>query len=122
MTDVHMKSLLRGVDATPLGESDPTVSGVAYRSDAVSPGDAFFCIRGFAHDGHDFAEDAVARGASALVVERALSDVDAPQFLVSDTRVALALRGRRVLRPPQPNDEPHRDHRHQRKDHHDLPA
>ena len=55
----------------------------------VRPGDAFFCVPGFAHDGHDFAADAVARGASALVVEREL-ELDVPQFVVDDSRVALA--------------------------------
>ena len=85
-----MMSLLRAVETTALSHVDPLVSGVAYRSDAVSPGDAFFCIRGFAHDGHDFAQDAVARGAAALVVEREVPHVDAPQFLVADSRVALA--------------------------------
>ncbi|HEY5541222.1 MAG TPA: UDP-N-acetylmuramoyl-L-alanyl-D-glutamate--2,6-diaminopimelate ligase [Coriobacteriia bacterium] len=91
MTERTMTSLLEGVGARPVGPADAVVSGVAYRSSAVVPGDAFFCVAGFAHDGHDYAADAVARGAAALVVERALPDVDAPQFLVADTRVALAL-------------------------------
>ena len=91
MTETHMMSLLAGMGAVALSVQDVTVRGIAYRSDAVSPGDAFFCVRGFAHDGHDFAQDAVLRGAAALVVERELPEVDAPQFLVSDTRAALAL-------------------------------
>ncbi len=91
MTQSHMMSLLGGVNAMPLSGPDSAISGVAYRSDSVSPGDAFFCIRGLAHDGHDYAEDAIRRGAAALVVERALPHLDAPQFLVPDSRVALAL-------------------------------
>jgi UDP-N-acetylmuramoyl-L-alanyl-D-glutamate--2,6-diaminopimelate ligase len=91
MIPAHMMSLLSGITATPLSGSDPAISGVAYRSDAVSPGDAFFCIRGLAHDGHDYAEDAIGRGAAALVVERELPHIDAPQFRVTDSRVALAL-------------------------------
>ncbi len=81
---------LVGKSARALGLDDVDVTGVAYRSDKVRKGDAFFCVSGFAHDGHDFAEDAVARGAAALVVERELS-VAVPQFVVEDTRVALAL-------------------------------
>jgi UDP-N-acetylmuramoyl-L-alanyl-D-glutamate--2,6-diaminopimelate ligase len=91
MTDTHMTHLLRGVSAQPLSTADPAITGVAYRSDMVSPGDAFFCIRGFAHDGHDFARDAVDRGAAALVVEYELREIPVPQFVVADTRVALAL-------------------------------
>jgi UDP-N-acetylmuramoyl-L-alanyl-D-glutamate--2,6-diaminopimelate ligase len=41
-------------------------------------------------DGHDFAADAVERGAVALVVERPL-EVDAPQVVVPDARAAMAV-------------------------------
>jgi len=85
----RMIDLLASVGATPTGSTDASVSGIAYRSDKVRPGDAFFCVSGFAHDGHDFAHDAVSRGATALVVERKLP-LETPQFLVDDTRVALA--------------------------------
>jgi UDP-N-acetylmuramoyl-L-alanyl-D-glutamate--2,6-diaminopimelate ligase len=91
MTQLRMASLLRGVAPRSLGSEDPVIGGIAYRSDTVSPGDAFFCIRGFTHDGHDYASDAAERGAAALVVERELRDIPVPQFMVSDTRVALAL-------------------------------
>lgn len=83
-------ALLADVDARPLSTAEAQVTGVAYRSDRVRPGDAFVCVRGFMHDGHDFAADAVSHGAAALVVERPLPDVDAPQFQVPDARVALA--------------------------------
>ncbi|MEI7814278.1 MAG: UDP-N-acetylmuramoyl-L-alanyl-D-glutamate--2,6-diaminopimelate ligase [Coriobacteriia bacterium] len=91
MTEANMTSLLCDVAATPLRASDAVVAGIAYRSDAVSPGEVFFCVRGFSRDGHDFAQDAIDRGAAALVVERELPGVEVPQFLVSDSRVALAL-------------------------------
>jgi UDP-N-acetylmuramoyl-L-alanyl-D-glutamate--2,6-diaminopimelate ligase len=80
---------LIGDDARAVSVPDVPVSGIAYRSGAVAAGDAFFCIAGFKHDGHDFAADAVASGAAALVVERELP-VNAPQFVVSDTRSALS--------------------------------
>jgi UDP-N-acetylmuramoyl-L-alanyl-D-glutamate--2,6-diaminopimelate ligase len=67
------------------------VTGIAYRSDAVRPGDAFFCVPGHRFDGHEFAADALRRGAIALVVTRLLSGVDEDlQILVPDARVALA--------------------------------
>ncbi len=81
---------LAGIPVSMVGEPPASLTGVAYRSDKVRPGDVFFCVPGFAHDGHDFAADAVARGAAALVVQRQLS-VSAPQAIVGDTRVALAL-------------------------------
>jgi len=84
-----MIELLAAVGTRPTASTETTVTGVAYRSDRVRPGDAFFCVPGFAHDGHEFAADAVSRGAAALVVQRELP-IDVPQFIVDDTRVALA--------------------------------
>jgi UDP-N-acetylmuramoyl-L-alanyl-D-glutamate--2,6-diaminopimelate ligase len=78
---------------------DPEVSGVAYRSDAVVPGDVFFCIAGFRHDGHDFAADAVERGAVAVVGSRAL-EVGVPCVVVPDVRRALAMAASRVHGDP----------------------
>ncbi len=48
------------------------ITGLAYDNRAVVPGTLFFCVPGFTRDGHDFAPDAIARGAVALVVERPL--------------------------------------------------
>src|SRR5215217_5669357 len=45
------------------------VTGLAYDNRLVAPGTLFFCVSGFTRDGHDFAPDAVARGAAALVVD-----------------------------------------------------
>ncbi len=52
------------------GTPDTDIAGLAYDSRKVTAGGAFVCVRGFSVDGHDFARDAVARGASALVAER----------------------------------------------------
>lgn len=66
------------------------VNALEFSSRDVKPGALFFCVPGTVVDGHDFAADALERGAVALVVEREL-DLDAPQFLVEDARSALAL-------------------------------
>ena len=51
----------------------------------------FFCISGSRHDAHEFAPQAVANGACALVVERFLEDISVPQVLVRNARQAMAL-------------------------------
>ena len=78
--------------SSPLGGdcADVPVTGIAYRADDVQPGDAFFCVPGTVHDGHDFASDAVAAGASVLVVEHRIADLEVPQCVVPDSRDALA--------------------------------
>ena len=66
------------------------VRALAYDNRAVEPGTVFFCVPGFTRDGHDFAPDAVARGASALVVERPLGLPDVVEVVVPDVRAAMA--------------------------------
>ena len=65
------------------------VADLAYDTRAVERGALFFCVRGSRVDGHDLAEEALARGAVALVVERPL-DVAVPQLVVADVRRAMA--------------------------------
>jgi UDP-N-acetylmuramoyl-L-alanyl-D-glutamate--2,6-diaminopimelate ligase len=66
------------------------VRDLAYDARAVSPGALFFCVPGAHADGHDFAPEAVALGAVALVVERKL-EVPVPQLVVADARAAMAV-------------------------------
>ena len=81
--------LLADREFETIGDAGTEVAGIAFRSDRVQEGDLFFCVPGFKADGHDFAPDAIARGAAALVVERPLA-LDIPQFVVDDARSALA--------------------------------
>src|SRR5215207_2961996 len=75
------------------------VSGLAYDNRAVVPGTLFFCVPGFTRDGHDFAPDAVARGAAALVVQRPLG-LGVPELLVGDVRAAMARAAARMHGDP----------------------
>src|SRR5688500_11571879 len=81
----------------PPGDVD--VAAVREDSRAVEPGDLFVAVRGIRADGHDFAGQAVARGAVALVVER---PVDAPvvQIQVADAAVALGVLTARLAGRP----------------------
>jgi UDP-N-acetylmuramoyl-L-alanyl-D-glutamate--2,6-diaminopimelate ligase len=65
------------------------IGDLAYDARAAGPGSLFFCVPGSRSDGHDFAADAVANGAVALVVERPL-ELDVPQLVVPDARRAMA--------------------------------
>ena len=64
------------------------ISGLAYSSQSVTPGALFFCVPGFRVDGHEFAADAVARGAAALVCQRPLG-LGVPEIVVDDVRAAM---------------------------------
>ena len=80
---MHLRDLLGE------GPDDVQVTGLAYDNRAVGPGTLFFCVPGFTRDGHDFAPDAVARGAGALVVARPLGS-GVPEVVVGDVREAMA--------------------------------
>jgi UDP-N-acetylmuramoyl-L-alanyl-D-glutamate--2,6-diaminopimelate ligase len=71
-----------------LGPADVSIAGLCYRSDQVASGSLFFCVPGFVRDGHDFAPDAVAKGAAALCVERPLG-LSVPQVVVPSVRRAM---------------------------------
>ncbi len=65
------------------------VRSIAYDSRKAQPGSVFVAVPGFHRDGHEFARDAVARGAIAVVAERLL-DLGVPTVVVPDVRAALA--------------------------------
>jgi UDP-N-acetylmuramoyl-L-alanyl-D-glutamate--2,6-diaminopimelate ligase len=76
---------LRLLSSTP---DSPEISALAYDSRRVQSGALFFCVPGYERDGHDFAAQAVAGGAAALVVERPLG-LGVPEVLVGSVRVAM---------------------------------
>src|SRR5438874_13477934 len=77
------------VAADVVGRAPVEVRDRAYDARTVVPGSLFFCVPGAVADGHDFAPDAVERGAVALVVERPLG-LGVPELVVSSCRAAMA--------------------------------
>ncbi len=73
-----------------LGVPVGAVGTLAYDSRRAAPGSVFFAMPGIHVDGHEFAADAVARGAIAVVSERELSGIAVPQLIVDRTRRAMA--------------------------------
>ncbi|MCH7824642.1 MAG: UDP-N-acetylmuramoyl-L-alanyl-D-glutamate--2,6-diaminopimelate ligase [Acidobacteria bacterium] len=90
-----LASLLSGTETSYRGDADTVVTGIAYDSRKVEPGDVFVAVPGFVHDGLRFVAEAVAAGAVAVVAEADLSDVDLPTAPnvwahVPDARAVLA--------------------------------
>ncbi len=90
MTLQELTGGIPGGSVLPPGAPPTAVGEVVHRADLAGPGALFCCLTGGLRDGHDFAADAVARGATALLVERPL-DLPVPQALVPDTRLGMAL-------------------------------
>jgi UDP-N-acetylmuramoyl-L-alanyl-D-glutamate--2,6-diaminopimelate ligase len=64
--------------------------GVTHDSRRVEAGWVFVALRGFKVDGIDFAPNAIAAGAVAVVAERPVQSASVPWIVVKDARVALA--------------------------------
>src|SRR5438132_5277668 len=75
--------------AVPDGAAAVDVRQIAYDSRKTKEAALFVAIPGFHRDGHVFAEEAVARGAVAVVAEHAI-DARVPVAIVPDSRIALA--------------------------------
>ncbi|MFN2520229.1 MAG: UDP-N-acetylmuramoyl-L-alanyl-D-glutamate--2,6-diaminopimelate ligase [Candidatus Limnocylindria bacterium] len=86
---MKLAALLHGarLDATGVGDAD--VRALVYDSRRAVPGSLFVAIPGFHRDGHEYAADAAARGAVAVVAERPLP-LPVPVVVTSDARIALA--------------------------------
>src|ERR1700733_3662785 len=68
------------------------VSGLSIDSRTISPGEAYFAIKGDVHDGHDFVAAALKAGAALAVVEAAQREkfpADAPLLVVEDVLAGL---------------------------------
>ena len=87
---MHLERVIAALaPADVLRRAPVEIGDLAYDARTVGPGTLFFCVPGSRADGHDFAPEAVAGGAVALVVERPL-DLEVPQLVVPDTRRAMA--------------------------------
>lgn len=88
-------------DIVTAGEYDASasVSGIAYDSRKVRPGDVFVCIKGYQTDGHQYIRDAADHGAVAVVALDKV-DSDLPVVYTDDTRIALARMANRFYGEP----------------------
>ena len=68
---------------------DVAIDAIHNDTRQMETGSLYVALRGERFDGHDFAADAQARGACALLVERLLP-LDLPQVLVADAELALS--------------------------------
>lgn len=73
-----------------LVKGNPTIHSIEMDSRKITKGSLFICMKGFTVDGHDFAREAVDKGAVALIVEKPVN-IDVPTVLVKDSQRAMAI-------------------------------
>ena len=70
---------------------DIDITGVSMNSKLIDKGNIFVAIKGLISDGHDFIDQAINSGASAIVTNGCdLGPLSVPQIKVNDTRKALS--------------------------------
>lgn len=88
---MKLGDLARGGGAVLEGNPDVEVTGIAYDSRRVQPGDLFVAVQGLHVDGHVYVNDALAKGAAAIAVERNVKLPSGANVLrVPSTRMGLA--------------------------------
>ena len=78
----------RDIVPSHVSGGDVLIRSITQHSGTVESGSLFCAIPGTTNDGHNFVEDAVARGAAAVLVERP-STTEVPEVIVSDSRLAV---------------------------------
>ena len=95
---MKLSEILNGIsDLKAKGNVDIEISDIACDSRKVKPESLFVAVKGYDVDGHDYIEEAIEKGASAILVENIekLRNINLPAdvtFVVAkDTRFALAI-------------------------------
>ncbi|MGF6394163.1 UDP-N-acetylmuramoyl-tripeptide--D-alanyl-D-alanine ligase [Pseudomonas plecoglossicida] len=87
-----LSQLTTALGARQVG-ADASFTGVSIDSRSVGAGQLFVALTGPRFDGHDYLADVKAKGAVAALVEHEIADVDLPQLVVTDCRIALGQLG-----------------------------
>jgi len=96
---MHLEEVIQATGAAANGSAGKEIhiSGVRTDSRQVRAGDLFVCLPGEHADGHAFAEDALQRGASAIMARKPLPEIGerVPVLRVEDCLIALGDLGAR---------------------------
>jgi len=90
MTDLSLQLVLAATGGRLLGEGAPSIfRGVCTDTRALAEGSLFVALKGERFDGHEFAAEALSRGAGAALVSHDLPEAR-PLIVTGDTLQALA--------------------------------
>jgi UDP-N-acetylmuramoyl-L-alanyl-D-glutamate--2,6-diaminopimelate ligase len=99
---MKLGQLLEGLPDYDLdGNSELEIKGLGYDSRRIQPGELFVAMRGYSQNGHDYLNDAIRKGAVALVAEEFRESYgEASKILVADSREALSKLAARFYEDP----------------------
>ncbi len=85
----NLQAIVSGLDCATVGQLDKQIASVEYDSRNARPGSLFCCLRGVNTDGHEYAEAAIASGATAILVDHRLDLDGVTQVICENTRWAM---------------------------------
>ena len=90
---MNLSKLITNLDIKEInGDLNSNIKGIYHNSRKIRRDFLFVCIKGFSFDGHNFIDEAINRGAVALVVEKKISPRPGITIIrVDDSRKALAI-------------------------------
>ena len=95
---MKLKELLIGLNGLKArGDLDIDIKGISCNSNNVKEGDLFVAIKGFEYDGHQFINEAIKKGATAILIEEGCDlksfkvKEETTVIMAKDTREALAI-------------------------------
>ncbi len=89
--NMKLTNLLNGVPVKKIMHSkNCNITQLTLNHNEAKKGSLFFCLVGFTHNGHDFAQSAVQNGAVAVVVEHEIANLNCVQIVVENSRSAMS--------------------------------
>jgi len=87
-----LKEVLNGIEVEKIeGSLEKEISGIAFDSRVISNDYLFVAIKGFKSDGHDYIEEAIKKGATAIIVENDVeTEGDITIIKLKDSRASLS--------------------------------
>ncbi len=97
---MKLSDLIKNLDAKISGSQDVEITGIAYDSRKVKPGNLFLAIKGYETDGHKYIDSAIKNGAVAVLGENDV-ECECTYVKVADSRRAMAVCGAEYFGNPQ---------------------
>ena len=87
---MDLSKIIKNLDAVEvLNFKDIDIKGISFNSNTIKSHEIFVCLKGEHVDGHDFAQSAFEKGATALMCEKPLN-IEIPQIIVKSTQESIA--------------------------------
>lgn len=88
---MQLQDLIRGLEILARqGDGSTEIDSIVYDSRKARRGSLFVCVEGFVTDGHQYIQQAIEQGVSAILLQREIPDLQVPWVRIADTRRGLA--------------------------------